>query len=284
MKKSNIHRINCLLSASLLFIGVPRASANTLEFGDPDGFFANFRTNYTGTPIGTSSTGGLNNSSAVHVAAGGGTQAWFSDAYFEPLAVGQSLSLSTFFQFQTNSINSGIKLGFSTDPNATANLVAMPNTGNWAYFGWFRTSGGSAGAEVYGKIGQSPEYLATAGSYNGNFVNGNWYQQSFSLEKTAAGVFSISWAVNNSSDQGVLGSALISGTAHNVSLPTLDGTNLYIYLGLEGASATGAVKYIDGLTMESDAPVVIPELSSPGLLLLCGLGVLLTRRIRRIRQ
>ncbi len=268
------------VAGALAFTNPASAAVSILDLGAPEDFFNNFRTNYTGTPIGSAPSGGLSNSATIDATAGGGTQAWFSNAYYTPLAIGQSLSVSQYFQYKTNTVVGGIKLGFSTDPSATANILGMLNSGNFGYFGWYRYPSSSLASELWSnRTIDGNSSLGSSGTAGEAIVDGNWYQQSFSLTKTGAGAFTMGWSLANSDSAGVVGTTIIGGTSP-INYAAFD-TTLYVYTAVENGNANGAVRYIDGMRMQSDANVVsVPE-PSTALMLTGGVGLLGLLRRRR---
>ena len=256
---------------------------NTLNA--PGDLTTSMHTPYTGTPVSQSLTGGLGGSGALDFRSGNGNQAWFSNASYAPLKQGQTLSTSLYFQYfggQTTSI----KLGFATDPNASVNGYAMPNSGSWAYFGVISRgeSSGIAEGELYGS---SHGYLDPAAEYNpyGSFTLGNWYQMSFGmmLMNEATSEFQFSYALKNSDVNGTLGGIVYSGMFDNQFSGGLD-TTLYTYIGMENPTATGAYTYIDNISMTSEGIIssVVPEPSAAMLIVFGVLAMVGRRRTRSV--
>jgi hypothetical protein len=268
-----------------LFALAGAASASTVvyDFSSSSAWTSDFRTNYEGSPIAWQSDSGLNGSGSLNVQSGDGTQAWFSQSYFNTIDLNQTLELGLYFKYAGGEAVGGIKLGFATDADATANFYGMPDSGNWGYFGWF-----SFGPESYLPLGNevysSQGYMGSGGTVADPLSVDSWYYQSFSMTKVAEGTFDISYGIQNSSSTGVLGSYVLQGADSGIYRPDLD-TNLYVYIGLEGADSYGQTVAIDNITMSSDsqvsnssAPSVVPEPSAVLLGLISGLSLIRRRR------
>lgn len=265
----------------LALAGAVSASTVVYDFSSSSAWSSDFHTNYEGTPIAWQSGSGLGGSGSLSVQSGDGTQAWFSESYFNTISLNQTLSLGLYFQYAGGGDVGGIKLGFASDATATANWYGMPNSGSWGYFGWFSFGSGLTGTELYSDQGYLGGFNTTVSD---DLSVGNWYYQSFSMTKVDDGTFDIDYSIRNSSSTGTLGSYVAQGSDSGIYRPDLD-TNLYVYIGLEGANSYGQTANIDNITMSSDsqvsnssAPSVIPE---PSAILLGALGGLSLIRRRR---
>lgn len=268
-----------LMSLTMLgLLAVAARADNVLYTLDTAGELTNaFHTPYTGTAVSQQATGGLNNSGSLDFRSGSGNQAWFSRASYAPLAEGQSLNDSLYFQFSGIN-NTSIKLGFASDPNATVDGVAMPMSGSWAYFGaWVMGSSTNINSEVYGSDG----YIDAPSTPSAGFVNGNWYQMQFDMKlvDSASSAFEFSWVLNNSDSAGVLGSTILAGTTTNAFAGL--NTTLHSYIGMENPTSSGAYTAIDNISLTSTGVIAVPEPSSYALAATGALALLASRRFRR---
>lgn len=263
-------------AAAMAVVGLcasAQAAVVTYELNTPGEMAGAFHTPYTGTVVTQSATGGLGGSGALNFRSGNGSQAWYSNASYAPLAVGDILSVSLYFQIAKNSTSS-IKLGFASDPLSAVGGTAVPNSGSWAYLGaWTNSAVGNLDYEVQ----ESSNTMPGQATSSQNFVDWNWYKQELTMTKTAASTFTLAWAVYNSASDGTVSTPIISPASGTFVNAAVD-TTMYAFIGLENPTPSASHVYIDRISMTSTGAIAVPEPTSLGLL---GLGAAALLRRRR---
>ena len=236
--------------------------------GDP--FLTDFHRAGGTSDITVASTGGLGNSGMFNSRSGSGSQLWVTKASYSPLSVGQSLSVSAFFKFSATTATSSIKLGYTDTATPTAKPNAYPLDGSMAYFSEIPNLSDSSKSvpECYGRNGSTGAYIMSLGQADAvTLATGSWYAMTFSLTKTAAGTFDVTGSLYNSSDTGVVGSAVKTYSTTGYSNAGLD-TTLYAFIGFENPGSTCDFYAVDNLTLASDASIAgssVPEPSTAAL-------------------
>jgi len=201
---------------------------------------------------------------------GSGSQLWVTNAAYSALSVGQSLSVSLYFEFSGTSSISSLKLGFTDSATPTAKSNAYPNSGAFAYFSEIANMGDTASVvpECYGSNGTtSANVISLDQSDAATISSDSWYYVSFSLTKTDDDTFSVTCLLSNSTSSGVVGSTVATYSTTNYVNSGLD-TTLYAFIGIENPGSTSDFLSIDNLTLTSDAAITgssIPEPSSYAL-------------------
>jgi hypothetical protein len=272
-----------LVSGVLLFAAANSSlhagTAVTYDFngGAGDPFLADFHRAGGTSDIPMSSSGGLGDGGMFNTRSGSGSQLWVTKAAYAPLSNNQTLSISAFFKFSATTATSSIKIGYTDTATPTAKPNAYPLNGSMAYFSEIPNLSDSSLAipECYGRNNTvGGNYITTSMSDAVSLTTGSWYKITFSLTKTAAGTFDTTCALYNSSDTGVVGSAVKTFSATGYSNAGLD-TTLYAFVGFENPGSTCDFYAIDNITLASDAAITGSSVPEPSAVAFCaGAGAL----------
>lgn len=266
-----------LLATAVTVVGTAYAGV-TIDFNNANDLTNNFYSSVdAGAAVQNVTLGGLSNSGAVQLTAGGGSQVWTWNQPFAVPAVGASIVESLYFQYgPDNHYNaSAIRFGFIDKANASSG-GSNPGSGNWASLRL--QANGSSDKRILDEFAYSPGQFQD-GLRNMQFSDNSWYYYENRLQRTGTNSYELIWALYTANSDGS-GHVLVGSGTWGFSMAGFAGAPaLYAFIGMENTDSESPLLMVDNVSNASGA--VIPE---PAGLALLGMGALALLGRRRHRQ